>query len=336
MKVSPWGDFSIYMELRTPIHISPSGIQINHNSKILTVGSCFANVIGEKLERYKFNVKTNPFGVIFNPLSIFKVLEAATTNTDLFKNSSIQNNGIWYNYHLHSDLSSSSFEDLQERISTNISDVHSFIKDVDVITLTFGTAFIYKLVSNDEIVANCHKIPSSNFKKQLLDLNEIESEFSRLYNLIKAINPKVKFILTVSPVRHIKDGIEQNSISKSILRTACHLIQVKNLDVEYFPAYEIMMDDLRDYRFYKADMLHPTEVAEDYIWNKFIDKHIEKNSTEIIKEWEIILRSISHKPFHPASAAHQKFLKETILKLRKLSTTINTEKEIKLLEGQIN
>lgn len=323
------------MELRTPIHITPSSIQINHQSNILTIGSCFANVIGEKLESFKFKVKTNPFGVIFNPLSIFQVLEASITGANLFKNSSVENNGIWYNYHLHSDFSSSSKEDLENTISNTISDIHSFIKAASTITLTFGTSFTYRLLNTQEIVANCHKIPASNFKKELLDVSTIVSEFTRVHELLKQINPSVNFILTVSPVRHMKDGMEQNSISKSILRTACHLMQQNHADVEYFPAYEIMMDDLRDYRFYKADMLHPTEVAEEYIWSKFIEKNVDQSSQDFIKEWRFIQRAISHKPFHPTSEAHQKFLKETITKLRKLSNLIDTEEEIKLLENQL-
>lgn len=323
------------MEFRTPLHIPPSPFRISHDSRILTLGSCFSNVIGEKLRENKFHVKVNPFGVIFNPFSILKTLEAAAENTNLFAESAIQNNAIWYNYDLHSDFSADKKEMLEEKTAGVLSDVHAYIAGANAITLTFGTAFVYRLKKIGKIVANCHKVPAGDFTKSLLETQEIVQEFERVYTLIKKINPSIQFILTVSPVRHIKDGIEQNSVSKSVLRSACHLICSQLKDVDYFPAYEIMMDDLRDYRFYKKDMIHPSSVAEEYIWEKFIEKYIPNKSQDLIKEWQVIRKAMEHKPFHPGSDAYRKFLKETIAKLEKLKGVVNVEKELKELERKL-
>ena len=323
------------MEFRTPIQISTSPIRIDHSTKILTLGSCFASVMGQRLYENKFQVKVNPFGIIFNPVSILKALEFSAEGKNNFKSSYIQNNGIWYNYDLHSDWSSSNREELDQRLSYLISTIHAYIKTSQIITITFGTAFIYRLLSNKAIVANCHKIPSSYFQKEMLSTEEIVDAFEKVYTKIKNLNPAIKFILTVSPVRHIKDGIEQNNLSKSICRVACSAIEKKLKDIEYFPAYEIMMDDLRDYRFYKEDMIHPTTLAEDYIWEKFLEKYSNEGTRDFLKDWDSVKKAIEHKPFHPDSEAHQQFLKETIAKLKKLSTLINVDDEILTLEKQI-
>jgi hypothetical protein len=322
---------------RTEIHIPPSPIRIDHRCRILTMGSCFSNTIGEKLQRNKFNVLINPFGIIFNPESIFQLLTTAATKDDIFDDLFIENQNLWYNYHLHSEINAESKEALKSIIDKNLDHSLDFIKSAEIITLTLGTAFVYKLKSNGKIVANCHKIPAANFTKELLTVTEIVKGFNRMYDSISFLNPKIRIILTVSPVRHIKDTIELNSVSKAILRTACHTIMSEGYqNVSYFPAYEIMIDDLRDYRYYKEDMLHPSVVAEEYIWDKFMETYMEEHSKSFIKEWANILKAIEHKPFHPNTEAHQKFLKETIKKLNGLSKYVNVEKEIKTLEEQLN
>jgi hypothetical protein len=315
------------MEFHTPLHI--------HSSNILTMGSCFAHVMGEKLQQNKFKVLVNPFGVIFNPLSIYKVLHASAAQKNIIADSFIESDGIWFNYDLHSDFSASSKEELNAKTNSALKDMNLFLKTANIITITFGTAFVYKLINNNTVVANCHKIPSTNFKKELLKPEEIIEGFGNIYKEIKAVNKNIKFIVTVSPVRHIKDTLELNSVSKCILRTSSHFIKENFSDVEYFPSYEIMMDDLRDYRFYKKDMIHPTEVAEAYIWDKFSDSFIEEESKDLLKKWEGIRKALEHKAFHPNSEKHKKFIKETIDKLRELSTRINVEEEIRILEAKL-
>lgn len=324
------------MEFRTPLHITPSpSTRIDHKSPVLTVGSCFATVVGNKLRENKFKVTVNPFGVIFNPTSIFKLLTASAEDENYFKETFIQNSGIWYNFDFHSDFSASKKEQLESKIGDAVHHVHSLLKHSRVITLTFGTAFVYKLNLTGEIVANCHKVPAFNFEKQLLQPHDIVKGFEKAYLAIKYLNPHIKFILTVSPVRHIKDGLEANSLSKSILRVACHSMSQDFSDVEYFPSYEIVMDDLRDYRFYKEDMLHTSEVAENYIWEKFLQKYTGEETRKIIKDWTTLSKAIQHKAFHPKSEAHQKFLKETIAKVKGLSKIIDVQEELKVLEGRL-
>jgi hypothetical protein len=301
------------------------------------MGSCFSNTIGEKLARNKFEVLINPFGIIFNPESIFTLLASAATKDKPFDDLYIENQNLWYNYQLHSEINSDSKESLRSIIDKNMSDTLDFIKSAEIITLTLGTAFVYKLKSNGKIVANCHKIPGTNFTKELLTIPQIVKSFNSMYDSISFLNPNAKIILTISPVRHIKDSIELNSVSKSILRAACHTIITEGYkNISYFPAYEIMIDDLRDYRYYKEDMLHPSPVAEEYIWEKFMDTYLETPSKDFIKEWTNILKSIEHKPFHPHTEAHQRFIKETIKKLKGLGSYVNVEQEIKTLEEQLN
>jgi hypothetical protein len=323
------------MEFRTTVSIQPSSFRISHHTKFLTVGSCFANVIGRKLEESKIPVTINPFGVIFNPISIFKSLEAAIENKNTFLNSFIENNGIWYNYDLHSDLSHKDKGKLISVIDEKIKTIHSYLQSADALTITFGTAFAYRLISNNCIVANCHKIPSAYFRKELLTPHEILKGFKELNNKLQSINPKLKIILTVSPVRHIKDGLEANSVSKSILRYSSHLIQSEFPEVEYFPSYEIMMDDLRDYRFFGNDMIHPSEVAENHIWEKFLQRYAEEKTVNLIKEWENLRKALHHKPFHPEAESYQKFLNETLSKLQKLNAFMDLSKEIKALSEKL-
>jgi hypothetical protein len=322
---------------RTEIQIPSSPIRITHDCHILTMGSCFSNTIGEKLQKNKFNVLVNPFGTIFNPESIFNLLASSATKNNIFDDLFIEHQNLWYNYHLHSDLHAESKEALKLLIEKSTGHTLEFIKNAHIITLTLGTAFVYKLKSSGRIVANCHKVPATNFRKELLTVQEIVKSFNTMYDSISFLNPDIKIILTVSPVRHIKDTIELNSVSKAILRTACHTIMNEGYkNISYFPAFEIMMDDLRDYRYYKEDMLHPTAVAETYIWEKFIDTYMEEPSKDFIKEWTNILKALEHKPFHPHTEAHQRFIRETIKKLNSLGKYVNVEEEIKTLEEQLN
>jgi hypothetical protein len=202
--------------------------------------------------------------------------------------------------------------------------------------ITFGTAFIYKLKSNNEIVANCHKQPSYNFTKELLTVEEIIVSFELFLNQFKIQNSKLKIILTVSPVRHTKDTLTLNSVSKSILRIACHELSKQFSNVSYFPSYEIMLDDLRDYRFYKEDMIHPTEVAEEYIWNKFSDVFFESETKQLIKEWSSVSMALNHKPFREDSEEYKIFLTETLKKLELLKGKINVKEEINFITNKLN
>ena len=320
---------------RTEVSIPASPFTVDHQSGIFTIGSCFSDVMGEKLLRNKFNVLTNPYGIVFNPESIFTLLDESLDKNEFSKGGYIENDKIWRNYYFHSELYGDTREELSKKINIQKLLAHESLLKSQVLTITFGTAYIYRLKSNQEVVSNCHKMPSELFTKELLSAEQITKSFDIFYKNLIRINPELKIILTVSPVRHIKDSIPLNSVSKSILRVACHHIAAGNNNISYFPAYEIMIDDLRDYRFYKEDMIHPTEVAENYIWEKFIETYMKTQSKEFIKEWSGVLKALEHKPFHPESKSHQLFIKETIKKIQSLSENIDLGDELKILENQL-
>lgn len=298
------------------------------SSKILTLGSCFADGIGKKFSDNKFQTLANPFGTTYNPISIHKLVNLALSNQMPSEESYLLNSEVHSHYDFHSSLSALSREELKKNIKERIGSVHTFLTDCDFLFLTYGTSLVYQL-ENGETVSNCHKQPSSLFRKTLLNQQTIVDSFKMMYESIKKVNPKIRIILTLSPVRHIKDTLELNSVSKSVLRIVCHQLSSHYDDVDYFPAYEIMMDDLRDYRFYSSDMIHPSADAEDYIWNKFSETYFTKETQEVLKTWNEVKRSMNHKPFHAESASHQKFLKDTKAKLESLRLKLDVSEELK-------
>ncbi|NOS91126.1 MAG: GSCFA domain-containing protein, partial [Cyclobacteriaceae bacterium] len=210
---------------------------------------------------------------------------------------------------------------------------HDYIKSCRVVILTYGTAFVYRRNDNHEIVANCHKMPSALFTKELLSAELILHSANETFDLLRKLNPEIRIITTVSPVRHTKDTLQLNSVSKSILRLCAHELQKSGID--YFPAYEIMMDDLRDYRFYKSDRIHPTEEAESYIIDKFGDQYFDRATKNLLVEWNTIRQALQHKPFQPTSSAHQTFLQKTLERLESIRHTIQVEEEITAIKSQL-
>jgi hypothetical protein len=301
----------------------------------LTTGSCFADAIGERLIRYKFSALANPFGATYNPLSIHQSLADAIKRVKISDGSFVKNDDAYFNYNYHSQWASTSIDELKTTLSNLNNTVAGFLQTATTIMITYGTAWVYNRRDTNEVVANCHKIPSTGFQKHLLTEEQILSSFEKFYGSLRSYNKICRIILTVSPVRHIKDTLELNSLSKAILRTACHKMANSFGQVEYFPAYEIMMDDLRDYRFYKSDMIHPTEDAENYIWQRFAERYFDDATQSFLKNWDNILSALNHKPFQPTSAQHQRFLKETLEKLKAFKTTVDVSAEINRIASQI-
>jgi hypothetical protein len=323
------------IDFRTDVRITPSSYPITLKTPILTAGSCFADAIGQRLEQNKFHTLTNPLGVIYNPHSIHRTLRYAIHNELAAQHLYVQYQDVHLNYDFHSRFSSTKKRQLVDQLTNTIGSVHYFLKDTRWILITYGTAWVYNRVDTGEVVANCHKMPANLFRKNLMSEESVLRSFETFYNDLKSYNPNVRIILTVSPVRHTKDTLELNSVGKSVLRVACHSITQKFEDAEYFPAYEMMMDDLRDYRFYKSDLIHPTEVAEDYIWEKFAERYFDVATKNFITEWQSVRQALQHKPFHPQSEQHQQFLKETLKKLEHLKSRVNVEKEIAAIQKQL-
>ena len=322
-------------EFRTELKVTPSAVKIDIGNRVITQGSCFSQAIGHRLAQHKLDTLVNPFGVIYNPESIHQVLAYSIFNERMPDHTFVENNGVSLNFNVHSEISAVSRQELQTKLSNAIGSTHYVLKDAQWLFLTYGTAWVYERKDTGEVVANCHKLPASAFSRRLLSAEAVAASFASLYEAIKKYNPDIKIILTVSPVRHVKDTLELNSVSKAVLRVGCHDICRQHADVEYFPAYEMMMDDLRDYRFYKADMLHPTEEAEDYIWEKFMERYFSLRLKDFVRKWSAILSALRHKPFHPQTEAHQQFLRETLRKLEELQTVVDVNEEIAAVTGQI-
>jgi hypothetical protein len=320
---------------RTDVSIKPSESKIGLQSAVLTVGSCFADAIGQRLLQNKFLASVNPFGTLYNPVSIHKALLYTIHQEPPSDHTYVNHNDLCLNYDFHSTFSHPDKNIFMSHIQNVIGTSHYFLKDADRILITYGTAWVYSRKDTGEIVANCHKLPASAFSKSLLTENVILESFKTLYRSLKVFNPHARIILTLSPVRHLKDTLALNSVSKSMLRLACHRIVESYPDVEYFPAYEIVMDDLRDYRFYKSDMLHPTEDAEDYIWEKFSSCYFDEETLAFLKQWQSIRSALAHKPFHPASSAHQQFLRDTLKKIEAIKNKIDTSEEAAFIKAQL-
>lgn len=317
---------------RTEVIPTPSALRISLTDSILTIGSCFSDAIGSRLISNKVTALVNPFGTIYNPHSIHKVIQYAVSESNVTENSLVQRQDVFLHYDFHSQLSSLDEHELKERLKSIISNTHSFLRSAKWLIITYGTAWVYELIQTNDIVANCHKMPKSLFNKFLMTQKEILGSFEAMYTGLKVLNPGIRIILTVSPVRHIKETLELNSVSKSILRVACHTLTQQHTDVQYFPAYELVLDDLRDYRFYKSDMIHPSDVAEEYIWQKFGEQYFSEELKAFLVKWKDIRSALNHRPFHPGSSAHRKFVDETIKRLQELKDVVNVDEEISSLK----
>ena len=315
---------------RTEFHPKPSSFQIGFGNQLLTVGSCFSENIGQRLQQNKFGVLANPFGTIYNPVSIFKLLDVNAPDTSKF----VEVGGQWYHLDFHSQFTGRDQKTLETVLELKLKEVSEYLTQVQTVFITLGTAYVYEWLESGEVVANCHKIPQKQFRKRMLSIEEMKESFEKLKMNLTKVKPGLQFVFTVSPVRHIKDGIAENQLSKSLLRTLCHELSQHN-QVSYFPAYEIMMDDLRDYRFYKSDMIHPSEMAEDYIWNKFQITYMSDQTRKVLNEWGKIQAALSHRSFNPESANHQKFLRGQDKKLDVFSEYFDIEQERAFLQRQM-
>lgn len=299
------------MQFRTQMPIQKSNTPIDYNSKVLSVGSCFAENMAAKFDYFKFQNETNPFGIIFNPVSIERLFKRIAQQDFFGEKDVFFHNERWHSFEVHSDLSNSDRQELLESLNKAVQETYKQLKEATHIIITYGTSWIYRSLESNEIVANCHKVPQKQFSKELLSAEVIHKSIQNTIELIQRLNPNINFIFTISPVRHIKDGFVENQLSKSHLFTALHSVlktEYYKLNTEYFPSYEIMMDELRDYRFYNEDMLHPNQIAIDYIWKLFSENYISETSFSVMKEVDEIQKSLRHRSFNPESEQHQKFL----------------------------
>ncbi len=306
------------MKLTTPIKLSRQNPPINYSSKVLLLGSCFAQNMGAKLEYYKFQQCTNPFGILFHPVAIEKLITRAVNQTWFTSKDVFLQNEQWHCFLAHSKLSNTSEEDLISALNSALEKLRFSLLEASHVVFTFGTAWVYKHLEKDTIVANCHKVPQKEFVKQLLSPDDVSDVLLGIETKLRTINPTCSIINTVSPVRHIKDGLIANSRSKAHLIAGVQEIVSPEKLNHYFPSYEIMMDELRDYRYYKEDLIHPNQTAIAIIWNAFTGSWICPETAALQKKIATIQSGLLHTPFNGHSKAHIHFKKDLETKISEI------------------
>ena len=308
------------MKLQTTIELQPTKNPLDYQSRSVLFGSCFASNIGSKLHFYKFRSIQNPFGILFHPAAIEKLISRAVLEQDYREFELFHQHERWHCFDAHSDLSCVSKEELLVNLNKELKNTREGIMNASHVFITLGTAWVYRNKKSQEVVANCHKVPQKNFDKVLFSSNQVVASLENIVKLVRSLNMNADLIFNVSPVRHLKDGFVENQRSKAHLITAIHQLieNSKNDQLCYFPSYEIMMDELRDYRFYASDMVHPNELGIDYIWGKFKEVWISKKALPVMDAVSSIQKGLAHKPFNPKGEQHKEFVRSLQEKIKEL------------------
>lgn len=326
------------MNFRTVVETPISDIRIDHSTRMMLFGSCFSENIGRKLQQSKFQVDLNPFGILYNPFSISLAIRRLLSADSFSEADLISDNGIHHSLMHHGQFSDPDKDICLQNISERFEKAVAGISETTLFLITFGSAYAYQWKESGEVVGNCHKFPAHLFQRFRLSVHEITEEWGSLIKTLSFIRPDIKLLFTVSPVRHWKEGAHENQLSKSILHLAIeNLQQLFPENVRYFPAYEVMIDELRDYRFYAEDMTHPSSIAIDYIWQLFGNTFFSEGTKMINEEWEQIRKAIEHRPLYPRTDVHRLFLKDTLRKLVNFTQKypeISCGQEVKKLMSQ--
>jgi hypothetical protein len=316
------------MITRTELHAKASPFQIHHENQIMTIGSCFSDEIGKYLADHKFNVLNNPFGTAYNPVSISLLLQASTKKIEIPHLACLQDE-VHFDHHYHSSFHASTAAALTNNILQSHQQAYKTLSGNDpIIIITLGTAWAYEHITHKCIVNNCHKQPAAQFRKVLLNESTCTEALSKGIDAMLELNPNIKIVLTLSPVRHLKDGIEENQISKSILRLSIHHLAQQYRQIHYFPSYELVLDDLRDYRYYKSDLIHPSSDAVQYIAEKFCKSYFSESTRVLKNKINKVNAKLQHKPFNLHAQAHQLFLKQLLQELKELNQGLDFTQEI--------
>lgn len=308
------------MEFYTQLTYPKPLFQFSYQDPILLLGSCFVENIGTRMTDLKFQTDVNPFGTLYNPASISHAIRRLIEPEPYREKDLFSANGLFHSFDHHSRFSALSVETCLDQINTRLDASACFFRRCRRLIITWGTSWVYRLKETGAIVGNCHKLPERSFVRQRLSVSDIVDDWKVLLGELLHINPELKILFTVSPIRHWKDGAHGNQLSKATLLLAIdELNQLFPEQTAYFPSYEIMMDELRDYRFYADDMLHPSTTAIEYIWERFTGSMLSPDSLSILKEWKDIQKAINHKPFQPESEAYKRFISQTLLKMERLN-----------------
>ena len=311
----------------------------SHKLPTLCIGSCFSENIGQKLDQCKFPVLVNPFGIQYNPHSIGNTLEYLLKGHSFSEKDLFKLNGLWHSFDHHGHFSKPDLSAAIQSINENLQTGSTFLKKTKRLVLTFGTSNVFVYKKTEQIVANCHKVPNQEFERNTLTIDSIIEKLYPIFLQLKSENPDLDILLTVSPIRHIRDGLIENQQSKARLLLACEQLCQTSDFIHYFPSYEIMMDDLRDYRFYATDMIHPNELSIDYIWKYFSQCFFDEETKELNARISKISNAASHRPFHPKSTAHQDFVNKQIQIIHQIQTIydfLDFEKEKTILMSQLD
>jgi len=303
----------------TKVEIPESSVKITHQDGITALGSCFSENIGEKMKNVFFDIDVNPFGVLYNPASIRNSLHFLQTDKKFTEKDLFFDGALWHSFAHSSLFSDVSAEKCLEKINSQLEKSRLFFTKTRFLFITFGTSWVYEYTENDEIVSNCHKLPAQKFIRYSLSVEQIVNDYKELIQSLNAQNADLQIIFSVSPIRHWKDGAHENNLGKARLLLAVNSLQNEFKNVSYFPAYELLLDELRDYRYYASDMLHPSETAINYIWERFSEKYFSAETVKIKKELEQLNADLAHRPLHPQSATYQIFLENIEIKKKKLA-----------------
>lgn len=303
------------MNFRTEIQAKPASFTINHGTQLMLLGSCFATNIGQQLERHRFPVMINPFGVLYNPLSIAQTLQVLINNEQCKPSDLVEHDGLWHSWLHHGSFSRESEDACLQACNDACGDAAQWLRRTNVLIITFGTARVYRETTSGRVVANCHKIPAKRFTNERLTVEEICGVWHDLIPQLLQINPSLQIVFTLSPIRHWKDGAHDNQLSKASLLLAIDALQQAFKSISYFPAYELLMDDLRDYRFYESDMLHPNQTAIQYVWQQFTSMFFAESTKQLLKQITEVIQAVAHRPLHGNTQQYKSFLEASLKKI---------------------
>ena len=311
------------MKFKLTLDAKPSNHTIAYGDKLMLIGSCFTENIGAKFKTHLFELSENPYGILFNPVSVTNTLTEIMDKKGYKADELFQHNELWHSWNHHSRFSAIEQKDALENINSTILEAHDFLKSANHLIITLGSAWLYHLTNEaplgkGQVVANNHKGPINWFYKSLMQPNVLIKNLDELVQRLHAFNPSLHITFTISPVRHLREGLIENNRSKAVLIHAVHELVHQCNGVDYFPAYEYVMDDLRDYRFYAEDLVHPNFAASGYVWDKLVDTYMDHKTQAIMKQIAELQLAMNHKPFFIGSVEHQKFLESCILKTETL------------------
>ncbi|MBQ6080439.1 MAG: GSCFA domain-containing protein [Muribaculaceae bacterium] len=307
------------MEFRTTVKTGENRSWLHHSDNVVLLGSCFSENIGSRMQGAFIRATVNPMGTLYNPMSIARGVERLITGEPVAGRDLFMQGGVWNSYDFHSRHSLPDKQATIDRMNKCIETGHKALQEANLLTVTLGTAIVYRLKSTGEVVANCHKVPQHEFERQMASADEIAQVLDDMLKRLHAFNPTLRVIMTVSPIRHIADGLDVNSLSKALLRVGISEAMARHQEYcDYFPSYEIMLDDLRDYRFYSSDMVHPSDVAVEYIWQAFQGTYLDDSSALAVARCERVHKRLQHRPMSANRETVDRFNNDTANVVRNL------------------